>query len=141
MAGHVEAKQFLFMREQFMLRPLREACNRLRHGWRLFFQPAEQGALSFLLIRLNARRPRKCALDLCEQRSASLAKAVARTTFDQCFKNLLVDRAAVHALTKVGERRELPPLFPSFENVLHGDLTHSFDRSETETNRLFLALS
>ena len=86
MAGDVKSEQFLFVREQFVLRPFGQIANRFRHRRRFFFQRAEERALAFLFVGQNARRARQRALDLREQRRARLAEAIARAGFDQCFQ-------------------------------------------------------
>ena len=75
MAGDVKAEQFLFVREQFVLRPFRQIGDGFRHRRRFFFQRAEERALPFLLVGQNARRARQRALDLREQASRASGRS------------------------------------------------------------------
>ena len=87
MAGDVEAEQFLFVREQFVLRPFGQIADGFRHRRRFFLQRAEERTLAFLFVGKNARRARQRAFDLREQRRARLAEGIARAGFDERFQD------------------------------------------------------
>src|SRR5438876_571272 len=82
MAGDIETEQFLFVSEQFVLWPLRQLRHRFR-CWRfLFLQQAKERALSALAVGDDARRARKRAGVLREERGAGCGETITRARCD-----------------------------------------------------------
>ena len=105
MAGDVEAEQFLFVRQQFVLRPFGQLLFRLRRRPRRA-PPTCQTACPGPRCRswmMPAARV-KHAVDLGKQRRARFAKAIARAGLDQGLQHFAVDSAAVHPLAQFGQR-------------------------------------
>ena len=137
MAGDIKSEQFLFVREQFVLRPFGQIADGFRHRRRFFLQRAEERALAFLFVGQNARRARQRALDLREQRRARLAEAIARAGFDERFQRFPAQRAAVHALAQFGKRLEFSAFVPRLQNRLDRRFADAFDGGQAESEIAF----
>src|SRR6266478_6237616 len=83
-----------------MLRPFGQSDREIGGAGSRFFQGAEKRALALLAVRDHAGRSTERALDLRKQSSARLAKAVARATFDKCFKHFPAHCPAIHSLAE-----------------------------------------
>src|SRR6202034_2246362 len=68
MTRHIKAEQFLFVRQQFVLRPLGQTADGLGRRRRLLFKSAEEGALPLLFVGKDSRRARERPVNLREQR-------------------------------------------------------------------------
>src|SRR5439155_13341686 len=134
MAGDIETEQFLFVSEQFVLWPLRQLRHRFR-CWRfLFLQQAKERALSALAVGADARRARKRAVDLREERGWGFAEPIARARFDKRFEHLPVNGARIDAFAQVRERFEFFAFAARLQNALHGDFAGALDGGQAETN-------
>ena len=78
MAGDVEAEQFLFVREQFVLRPFGHCLSRLRFCVARSDQHPKKRVLAALPVVEDAGGARQDVVDLGEHRGAGFAKAIAR---------------------------------------------------------------
>ena len=134
MTGNVEAEQFLFKSEQFVLRPFGQFLHRVRHRRFLLLQHAEQRALPPQAVGDNARSARQRTVDLRKQRRARLAQTITRSGFDKRFQGFSIHGARIDTLAQVGERCKSAPFAPRFQNALHGDLADAFDCRESEAD-------
>ena len=134
MAGDVETEQFLFVGEQFVLRPFRQFHHRFRHRRFLFPQHAEERALSALTVGGDARRARERAVDLSKQGGAGFPETIARAGFGERFEHFAVHRAGVHPFAHVREGLEFFAFAARFQNALHRDFADTLDGGEAEAD-------
>jgi hypothetical protein len=130
-----EAEQFLFVREQFVLRPLRKlgfGLGLLRRA--AFLQHAEHRALAALAVISELGSAGQHAVDAGEHAGTRLAQGIACPALDECFQGLAGDRADVHALAQIGEALEPAALLSGFDNRLHSHFADALDRGEAEAD-------
>ena len=140
MAGDVKTEQFLFVREQFVLRPFGQIADGFRHRRRFFLQRAEERALAFLFVGQGCSRRAPACVRFA--RTASRASGRKQSHAPVLMSASRVFRFTVRPSTrshKSASELNFPPSFRAFKNRFDRHFAHALDGGEAEANGLAVA--